>query len=320
MNTTSEKTKEKYIANIGVLRNNYNIYDLEDYEYVLEKINKLSKNTIKIFCNSIIYWNTYIKKSLKNGEYKEINENIMNKYRNKIKEISVFNKAVEESSKKTERYENILSWKDIVAIRNDMIKKNIHSLETCIISIFTCIPPRRILDYARMYYIDNEHCDTFVENKNLNYCVHKNNNIIFIINRFKMAHKMSSIVYSVNDLLKNIILGYVHHNNIKNNDLLLGYTQETNLSTALKKIFDKYTDDNGGSVMWLRHAYSTYIYLNPVSFPIVLRKKISLLMGHSYYQNQLYSYQSSSTYDHDIAFDKEIIKSINDINIYKKYE
>jgi uncharacterized protein with HEPN domain len=310
----SDSTQGIYFENIGTLRNKYFISDLEDYDNVMSKINHLSKNTVKIFCISIMYWNREIKKSLKNGEYQEITEETVKKYRDKIRELNIINNNIEELGEKTEKQKNMLEWKQIIDIRNDMINKNRYSLETCIICMYSYIPPRRLLDYSLMYFIDEDHYDTFVEDNDKNYCIRKDNKLYLKVNRFKMSHKMSSIIFSVHEKLKDIILGYIEKNKIKSGELLLGYKQETSLSTAIRKILEPYAKNNGCNL--LRHAYATFINSYPKYLTLRFKKKIALLMGHSLMQNLGYSKQVEDDQEKKI-YDEEI-KNVEDIIICKK--
>jgi len=104
-----------------------------------------------------------------------------------------------------------------------------------------------------------------------------------------MFYKMGRIQFLIPKKLRDIIYEYVDRFNVKSGDKLLGVNTEATLSLRIKKIFNKYTNDNGFSSQILRHSFSSFIY-NRV--PRLNRNEwshIAKLMGHSLVQNMGYN-------------------------------
>lgn len=312
---TAESTQKLYVGKIGILRNKYSIKDLNNYDEVISKIKDFSDTLIKCYMASIIWWNNNIKKNINTGEYQELNENTLKKYRKMMYNKTKTLQEIDESGKMTDKQKKkMILWQEVIKIRNKMLNEHPDSIDTLIIALYSFIPVRR-LEYVNMLFIDKNHSKNFVGDDDKNYCVYTGRNIYFLINKFKMRYKMGNIKFRVNHALKNVIVNYVKKHNIKNEELLLGITQESNLSSKIKNIFKEQTDNDGFSVQILRHSYSSWLYINSANISQGDWRKISKLMGHSHKEHMNYSKHMDIEKLKDPNFNEEI-KDVLNIKIY----
>lgn len=185
----------------------------------------------------------------------------------------------------------IPAWSHFIDISNKLhIKHNenynnkkLHKLY--IISLlFTKLPPRRVLDYACMFYIEGNQIDDHKQYINVNdlknYLFYNKSldKALFIFNRYKTVNTYKTQVFKVNNNIKSELLNYIISNNIKHNMSLFGIKNlsddwQSYFSILIKRAF------NGATVNILRHSFITYLYQNPPETPQL--KIISEFMAHS---------------------------------------
>lgn len=312
----SESSEKKYLSKIGILKNKYEVSDLNDYGDVMEKIKKLAENTIKLFIISIIWWDKNYTTNIKTGKYQKLDDKVLEKYGKRMKEISEKNNKSDKSGLMNgNQKEKMIPWKEIIDIRDRINKEKPNSLESVIVSLYSMVPPRR-LDYANFVWIDEYDHDDFDEDDDTNYCVFTGKKMYFIFNSFKTVATEGVLSYDAPKSLMKIILGYVNKNKIKSGKLLLGISQETNLSTKIKSIFEKYSEGSGFSCQLLRHMFCSYVYINNPKFGFDKWEKISQLMSHSHRTHMLYSKHMDMSKHQDERF-LDVIDEILSIKIHK---
>lgn len=186
---------------------------------------------------------------------------------------------------RTERDErNHSKVKGIVPDLGSIIKKRTTELENdnsknhLILSLYTYIAPRRLLDYILLKYIKS--VDDIPENyKENNYYIAENGHFIF--HKYKTSKTYGSHIIPVPQKLQNIINDYAIHNNIHNGDLLLGMHDVRQLSYILKKLI-------GCGVDNLRHSYVNNFYGNYNVPSSDVLHKLAIDMGHSVETNLNY--------------------------------
>lgn len=305
----SVNTQKLYVRTISKLRNYYLINDLNDFDNVMSKLNTIENDRmIKLYIASIIWWDRCVQKNIDTAKFQRIDEDVMKKYGKVLSEKSKKISEIDESGKMTDKQEKkLLSWDKIIKIRETIMSTDDNFLEKMLICLYTYIPPRR-LEYVYMYYIDEHHSKEFNEDLDKNYCIDDGIEIYFIINKFKMFYKMGRIKFIVPHKLKKIIRQYVKHNDIENEKKILGVNTESSLTSKLKKMFDKYTSNNGFSVQMLRHSFSSFIYDAPTRPTPGEWRSIAKLMGHNMREHMNYSKK--------IDFDMAEYKRIYDDDVH----
>lgn len=263
----------------------------KDYE-ILKKLNK-SKNIIKMCFTAIIF---YIKYNAKIGIKYDLNKINMNDYQYIINDSKIdynisndkYKKIIRTYSLFLYKLNNDLSvnhtvksveWNEILKNKNE-IYDSLNQKNQLITDLYTLLPPRRILDYQLMYYINNENLDI---DDNKNYCLYdeKNNIVKFIFNNYKTKKFFKKQIINLKSKpeLTEKIIKYIKNYDIQINTLLLNIKEKTTLRKNITKFF-KY------SVNTLRHSYIDHVYEKNYSDEKL--KKISLLMAHTIKQQNQY--------------------------------
>lgn len=233
-----ESTKNMY----NFYLNNYPKLDFnkprETTEYLLQKKSKrgkeLSISTIKTILSAIVY---------KLKQSKHPNEDILHEYSKYIRELRKMTKQEEQDSNKI--HGTIPDWNDIIKVRNELKNDDKIDKEYLILSLYTYLPPRRLLDFVLLKLASNK--SYVIKDHNYNYYDMKAHK--FIYNKFKTAGKYKQQIIDCPLELHKIIMNYVEKHNIKNLDLILGLRNYHQLLYIIKTILPNTGIDN------IRHSY-----------------------------------------------------------------
>jgi hypothetical protein len=208
------------------------------------------------------------------------------KYRELMKEdLHTYGKFIAENKKSESETENWVSqpqvqekWKEMKAVF-DKVKLTQRltqpQLTFCInfviLSLFTCIPPRRLLDYTEMKFrnFDAEKDNYFADNK-------------LVFNIYKTAKRYGTQTEASPAILTKILVKWmklIARNNIDTDYLLVGKTHKklcnVQLNQRLNEVFGKQVSCN-----MLRHSYITAQY-NSKGITLDKMKNMAEDMGHS---------------------------------------
>jgi hypothetical protein len=160
----------------------------------------------------------------------------------------------------TKEKESWVDWEDVIAKRNELTDIR----QKLVLGLYTYHPPRRLMDYEEMYYLDNNNVDS----DSHNYCV---NCDTFIFNKYKTFGKYGQQVIKITPELKSLLTRYVKECKIKSGDLLL---QNLSINNTLRDIFQKNVGINT-----LRKSFISYFYKLPLT--TLQKQDIADLMAHS---------------------------------------
>jgi hypothetical protein len=280
------KTLKNHCFDNLTFKNAYKDYD------ILKKLKK-SKNIIKCCFTAIIFYIRYnAKVGLKYNldkidinkypfiiDNSKINPNISNiEYKKIIRNYSRFLSKINNNIDVNHIIETV-NWNEILKNKEE-IYDTLNPKHQLLVDIYTLIPPRRIIDYQLMYYINNPELDI---DDNKNYCLYdeKNDEVKLIFNNYKTKkffHKQCINLKS-KPLLSEKIKNYIKTNDIQINTLLFNIKNPNSFRCLIQKLLKYKVND-------LRHSYIDYIYEKNYS-PEKL-KKISLLMAHTLEQQNSY--------------------------------
>ncbi len=184
-------------------------------------------------------------------------DKVMKEYRDIIMNINEDLKKTELNQEQTDKQkEAFVQWNDVINIHNGMKKKfkNISDfskkelLPYIVLSLYTYIPPRRLIDYTLMKFKDYD------EDKD-NYFVPRKGNKkgYFIFNVYKTAKQYGKQKVEIPNDLNKLLLEWEP---IADSDFILGeHMTNVKLNGILNKIFGKNT---GAST--LRSSYLSNLY------------------------------------------------------------
>lgn len=179
------------------------------------------------------------------------------------------------------------------------------------------MPPRRVLDYAELYYDNTQHIDEtrlvpydgemkIIEKRNplpdqKNYYVLKDGKGYFIFNNYKTSDSYGSQYFEINPLLNDILQKYITTNKIPDGGKILP-NNASDLSARLKKIFKCIVSKNVGASC-LRHMF--IIYMRGLSRLELIcdQKKLAYQMAHSH-PTQLEYWKDISGLCEEVRFNK----------------
>lgn len=244
----SDSSKKLYLANLkrlnnGVEPSNYKF--LEDTKAIEEKIDKYSQNTKRTYYISIV---NYLPEKNKLRKF----------YYDKMQEI---NKATRDNTEKSEKQkENWMTQKEILETYEKlkleatpfMKKKDMDNdtvMKYVVLSLYVLNPPRRSLDYTKMYVV-SMYSDT--QDKAYNYLSLKDKTFYF--NNYKTKGAYQTQAVKVSDTLFKLLKTYRKDGRLlsSKNGKELTSPQITHL---LNSIFGKKI-----SVSMLRNIYLTSLY------------------------------------------------------------
>jgi hypothetical protein len=219
------------------------------------------------------------------------NKDIIKKYRDLMMEDNEKSLKIDYQNKKTDKQaNNWIDYDEIIKIYKKLEKevKPIINKDKItmsefqqyqnyiILSIYTCIPPRRLQDYTEMKIRNyNEKNDNYIDKK----IDH------FYFNKYKTSKYYNLQIVKIPNKLKSILKKWLHHFN-KSDYLLVDSNMNRlspiTLNQRLNKIFKKPI-----SVNMIRHAYISHLY--PDDMPKLEElNKIAHDMGHNINEQQKY--------------------------------
>lgn len=209
-------------------------------------------------------------------------------YKNYYDDMMKLNKSIEDETKKNEKTEqqekNWMKWEDIInkfVDMNSKLKKSYSNisesqyddlLDTVILSLYVCLPPRRNKDYLLM--------KVSKDGKNMtdtkyNYLDMKKKQFIF--NNFKTKKAFGQQIIDIPDVCYNLLKKYLKYKKGDSDFLLVKFNgDELKSDNAITRRLNNIFDKNVSSSM-LRHIYLSDKY-NGVKEEM---KKDSQLMAHS---------------------------------------
>jgi integrase len=264
---------------MSILKNLNDKKEIKDLKFlskskkIFDKIKDYKATTQRNILISIVS----VLKALENPLYKDYYDDMMK-----------LNKIIDDDTKKNQKTEqqekNWMKWDEIVNKFNDMNSKlkksytNISEsqyddlLDTVILSLYVCLPPRRNKDYLLM--------KVSKDGKNMtdakyNYLDMKKKQFIF--NNFKTKKAFGQQIIDIPDVCYNLLKKYLKYKKGESDFLLVKFNGEhlksdNAITRRLNNVFDK----NVSSSM-LRHIYLSDKY-NGVKEEM---KKDSNLMAHS---------------------------------------
>lgn len=243
--------------------------------------------------NSLMSHFSRITKLLKlyKKEGKNINEDVINMYEDKMNDYTTKSRDQREENLKSDiEKEKWISWDKIIKLR-EKLKNKIRDWETfqnyLILCLYTYLPPIRA-DYGNMLY-KNKFNEKLIGSKN-NYVIVDGKNSEFILNSYKTSKSHGTVRIAIPaQLLRIIEIWFKKYNTDKNFLLVMPNGNKlTNkyLAVKVKKIFMDNTGKNTG-VSTLRHIYISE-HMNDANISVKLRRKIANLMTHSVKEQLLY--------------------------------
>lgn len=196
-----------------------------------------------------------------------------------------------ESNKPTERQEEAhIGWDDILKIRD---KLEVGSLDHVLVSMYTCIPPRRAKDYAVLHVYEDP---SYNPSQNHNY-IHLGQKLMYI-HEFKTVKKMKPYWAKnlPNELLETIRLS------LKGNPRKYLFCQANGQAFKNEQSFASYANrrlkdvfnNPRFSITSFRHSYATYTY-SLVNLTLGERSRAAYDMGHTLHKHLSYAYVTPSS-------------------------
>lgn len=300
----SKETLNTYVSIINRLKLfKINLDDIDNlnFDYLFDIIDNYveGNNSSFLTCLSSLSW--YYKN---NNSPKYILDEINNK-RKIIKQKVQNEKNNNLLSNNEER--NITNWETVVEIYNSLEKLFINNTNNkrintfyIILSFYLLLPPRRLSDYANLYFLDSYHInDEFVFDSNFqnvsfdkvinykvnpiidgnkNYYFEFNNDGYFMFNNYKTSKIYGKQIIKINTKMNNILKHYIQKYRIIANEKIIK-NQKNALMNNLQLIFKIYINKNI-SVDLLRHMY--IIFIKKQGLSINQYNYISKLMSHSF--------------------------------------
>lgn len=289
-----DKTQNFYNSNIKIV---LTILDKANIDYknsfptvlkivdILNGHKKYSRRTISNYLMSVI---KYLRDQKQDG--KLIDE--YSKYRNDLQKD--INKGDSQNAN-MKSLKNPLTYDDIVKFRDE---QKIGSLDHLILSLYTCMPVRRVNDFTQMVYIKKDKKGLPTDK---NYYIIDSHT--FIYNKYKTAHKYGQYKYVLNEskpvelvlinTINSFLKNFMKEKGLKQKDVdnlpLYGeqYTDNA-MSKIITKMIKKKFKCNVGATE-IRHLYLTHIYstkLNKMSVDDI--NNLALSMGTSAMQSLKY--------------------------------
>ena len=179
--------------------------------------------------------------------------------------------------------DNWMEWDQILAIKKDLESKNDtheNRLKHMVLSLYTELQPRRVMDYVIMYVVPKIKSDLATDK---NYVALKEN--VFVFNRYKTDKKYGQQKIEIPAELRKSIDAYLEHHPLKKNKsypLLVTkegspYSGSSSITMMLNRIFKKKI-----SASMLRHIYLSHKY------NIDAMEKDAEIMGHSLSEQRNY--------------------------------
>jgi len=230
----SESSKKLYSHNLRKLNDNKDIVNLnflKKTDEIMEKINKMNRNTARSYIIACVV-GTKGRKGFK-------------------KCLDVYDKAMQSinaelriATTKTPRFiENELSWNEILESRDKLPKDSVEYVAMC---LFTMLPPRRNLDYIMKVGKPKEKSNWYDGNN-------------FFFGNYKTAGTYNTQVVEVPTELKKVIDNYLNTRPFKSDDLLIKKSGLPFKTKDIQTVLNKATGKQIGCTM-LRSIYLSSKY------------------------------------------------------------
>jgi hypothetical protein len=220
---------------------------------------KISISSIKIIVSAIIW-------KLKNTTNKE---NVLKKYRKILGDLRVKHEIQNRDHKNIHGV--IPEWKDVLKKRDDADENTVEKL---VLALYTYLPPRRLLDYSDMKYVDKKPSDN-----DYNYYVEDEEKFVF--NKYKTTKKYGQQEFDAPKELIKIMHDYIDSKNMKHGDFLLGGMNAHKLGYMLNRLC-------GAGVDNLRHSFVNHVYKKFNIPENEFMENLARYMGHSVETNLRY--------------------------------
>ena len=286
----SNSTKASYIYNLKTIKK---ICKDSDYHTILLNPNKFIKimkgnvlmdNSLQSYITTIL---TCFKcTGLKVSKHEERTKwaNVLNTVQKKI------NKKIDSSIPSIKQSLGFIKWEDIIKIRKQL---DVSSPEYLLLSIYTLIPPRRILDYTCLKVYTNPKHVPELDHNHIHIFSNKYDSPYMFLNKYKTFSHYGNyftkniperLVRTVERSIKNDPREYLFVKQDKT-QFTDSHAFQKYVSRTLKKIFN---NDNI-HLNLIRHSFATHIN-NTGNLSYGYRKQIALDMGHSITKQQQYQF------------------------------
>jgi hypothetical protein len=212
----AETTADSYLRTLLVLNNKTpfkTLSFLRNKADIDDKISKYAETTQKSILAAIVsVLSLFSDKAAYKGVYKHYYERMMAKAKD-VKEA--------ETGDKTEKQkQNWIEWKDVMEKSVDQRKKLIelaakktltgpeaeHLLQSMVLSLYVCIPPRRNQDYLDMMVVKKWNNDLPADKNYLDISTEQ-----FVFNKYKTAKKYGIQTVPVPQDLMDVLVAYLKH-------------------------------------------------------------------------------------------------------------
>jgi hypothetical protein len=310
-----EKTKEKYSGKINKLScNNININPIStSIDVLCETIQtkfEITNGTLKGYLSAIK------KYSLENNINAELMQDITNKIRhlnNKEEEIARTNELSEKEEK------NFTDWGTVLKIHEKLKERKNELFDYYLmLSYYVLMPPRRVADYANLYYDNSQQVDESkvipygsiigtipdktIPNDNKNYFVMKEGKGYFIFNNYKTVDVYGVQTLEVNPELCKVLNEYIITRQISPGSRVLSLC-DSSYGVKLCNIFSCVLSKRLG-VSGLRHIYIIHVRVCNLLACMSSQYTLSYLMAHSpETQNKYWKDMSNTIYKDEVKDD-----------------
>jgi len=193
-------------------------------------------------------------------------------YRRIISELSV------ETKKKEKSHTNKASKIDLESITHKLDRMSIKraDVDLLIKAMYCYMPPRRLLDYSSMRYVETS--DGIKQDGLFNYYVKLDN--IFYFQRYKTFKSFGVQKMILSPQITRIMKQYLSNHHLNNGDSLLQFGKKKIDVCPYSSLRDHVLKLFGGTVNAIRHAYITQLYMKTPK-ALLNVNETSAAMGHN---------------------------------------
>ncbi len=283
---------------------------------------KIAQSSLKTYLSAIVYY----------SRINNVNLEKLPEICNKIKSIyTLCENNYRNNTMSLKEEEQFITWDNVILIHKELeTQYNLDKFNTrlhtyyLILSYYVYMPPRRLLDYATLYYDNNQELDIsrlvklngpIPNNKSTlviptdekNYYIQKDNKGYFIFNKYKTNDNYSSQYFEIHPKLNDILQNYISQHNIEMGNPIMNYSS-TNFGIKIKNIFKCYANKSLGA-SGLRHIYIIYQKDNGNLKTGSMQDKIAFMMAHSINDQQNY-YKITDNTVFDFVLNKDGYKEL----------
>jgi len=257
---------------------------LDNFDKVLDMVHThvTNKNSVKVYLSAILY------------HIRQNNIDIdIEKYQNKIKLLSLeIQNEIEKNKLSDKQKKNYLSWSQILDIK-EKVKKELEDANYkskpkykfyTIMSLYTQLPPRRLLDYANLKFYNRKPIHKKI-NKDENYLILNKKAGYLLFNNYKTSKVYKTQKIDLPPQLLKELKKYVEQNRLIQGEVLFGLDANY-LGKHISQQMQKYSGVPV-TVNIMRHSFITNLDNNKIS--VKKRKTIAKKMAHSVELQLLYS-------------------------------